>query len=632
MTLTTPLVNVTYRYESTGDIATRIFAAESPVITMAANSELKTTFHGRFFDYRESGVDFLQEELRIIATINDNEYNLGYYIITSETISTADGVTTIEIEGYSRLYYLKQSKIETRAYFAAGTLYTDALYTLLVDGGITKRNIAASALTFATDREDWEVGTDRLTIINALLAEMSYNSAYVDNNGIVQLTPAVEASPANVDITYFADRYSIIGADYTMSSDRHGKPNVFMAMCSNPDLAESLTSVVENDTEDNPYSTVYRPRVLSVVKVDNIASQAALDDYVYSLLIKSLLSDETVSFETMLNPEHTCNDILALGNGELSGVFAETGWTMTLDYTARMTHTARRKLGYAAPREEPEVPKVLSYYGVITPLSAARQYLSAASVGDYALFGGGLDGSTSIAVVDAYDTALTRTTPTVLSVARRIMDATSVGNYALFGGGYDKADSAVVDAYDAALTRTTPTVLSVARRNLTAIGVGNYALFGGGLSSTKSAVVDAYDTALTRTTPTVLSAARYILSATSVGIYALFGGGLDGAARSAVVDAYDTALTRTTPTVLSVARSYLSAASVGNYALFGGGYDGAARSAVVDAYDTALTRTTPTVLSAARQYLSAASVGNYALFGGGLDGASSAAVDAYVYA
>ena len=89
----------------------------------------------------------------------------------------------------------------------------------------------------------------------------------------------------------------------------------------------------------------------------------------------------------------------------------------------------------------------LSYYGIATSLSKARGDLAATSVGNYALFGGGSDLST----VDAYDTSLTRTSPTALSEARSILAATSVGNYALFGGGFPSSGSiSTVDVYTVA--------------------------------------------------------------------------------------------------------------------------------------------------------------------------------------
>jgi len=133
----------------------------------------------------------------------------------------------------------------------------------------------------------------------------------------------------------------------------------------------------------------------------------------------------------------------------------------------------------------------LSYYGTIDALSVARRNLAATTVGNYALFGGGWTGSAYSNAVDAYNTSLTRTTPTALSVARRYLAATTVGNYALFGGGSEPSNA--VDAYDTSLTRTTPTALSVAKDALAATTVGNYALFGGGYDgSTYSNVVDVY--------------------------------------------------------------------------------------------------------------------------------------------
>ena len=65
------------------------------------------------------------------------------------------------------------------------------------------------------------------------------------------------------------------------------------------------------------------------------------------------------------------------------------------------------------------------------------------------MFGGGEGNNSYFSTVDAYDTSLTRSTPTALSVARSSLAAASVGNYALFGGGYNRSsgNSSTVDAY-----------------------------------------------------------------------------------------------------------------------------------------------------------------------------------------
>jgi hypothetical protein len=107
------------------------------------------------------------------------------------------------------------------------------------------------------------------------------------------------------------------------------------------------------------------------------------------------------------------------------------------------------------------------------PLSVGSSDLSATTVGNYAVFGGGsvsfiydhlIDADQLRNVVDAYDASLTRSTLASFSVARTRMAATTVGDYALFGGGITSTGvvshaSAAVDAYDSSLTHRNSTTL-----------------------------------------------------------------------------------------------------------------------------------------------------------------------------
>ncbi len=308
--------------------------------------------------------------------------------------------------------------------------------------------------------------------------------------------------------------------------------------------------------------------------------------------------------------------------------YAFVGWKVdgsTVSTQASYSFTVTRDLSLTAVFEVKVIKP--AYYKTAANLSTARYTLAAASVGDYALFGGGITPYDSDAV-DAYSSSLVRSTPAALHEARGYSAGVSLGGYALFGGG-GGSGSAAVDAYNSSLTRSVLTPLSNAR-SPAGTSAGNYALFGGG----GSAAVDAYNTSLTRSTPTALSKGRGELAAVSTGSYALFGGGfVSGSGETAVVDAYNSSLTRTTPTALSQAREYPAAAPAGNYALFCGGYYLGSKSSIydlVDAYNSSLTRATPTALSQARYHLAATSIGSFALFGGGSAGEdAAAAVDAY---
>ena len=284
----------------------------------------------------------------------------------------------------------------------------------------------------------------------------------------------------------------------------------------------------------------------------------------------------------------------------------------------------------------------LAYYGTATPLYVEREGLAAASIGDYALFGGGyrsLRDDTPLNKVDTYSSVLTHGTSITLSKSNReYLAATSLGNYALFGGGRDTPfySDWVLDAFNSSLALTTKSIRNAAIHRLAATTIGNYALFGGGTvnfldeewadgtwTTMRTDIVYAYNSSLSQSTPTKLSVARYNLAATTIGNYALFGGG-DGAAYYNTIDVYNTSLVRTTPTVLSDGRSSLAATTIGEYALFGGGYGTnpmplSGEKDIVDAYNKSLVHSTPTVLSVAKSRLAAVTLGEYALFGGGID-------------
>ena len=155
--------------------------------------------------------------------------------------------------------------------------------------------------------------------------------------------------------------------------------------------------------------------------------------------------------------------------------------------------------------------------------------------------------------VDAFDTALTRTSPEGLSKGRGQPRGETAGEHVLFAGGgvYNRSSGTTtrqntVDAYDSALTRTTAAPLSVARYQMGSASLDEYAVFVGGTVYVTSGddsvdVVDAYDDALTRKTVASLSAKRYGCMGVTEADYALFGGGhvrtpSDGS--TDIVDAY----------------------------------------------------------------------------------------------
>jgi len=213
-------------------------------------------------------------------------------------------------------------------------------------------------------------------------------------------------------------------------------------------------------------------------------------------------------------------------------------------------------------------------------LGVEASRLAATTVGNYALFGGGYNKwhvfenwqyKTKEAWqnhVTAYNSSLTKSVPGGLNLGRRGLAATTVGNYALFGGGIQSGTtSSIVDTYNTSLTKGTATSLSVPRDDLTATTVGGYAIFAGGWNDGDVNTVDAYNTSLTRVSCSPLQTARDKLNSTTLGDFAFIG----CSEATTNIDVYDKNLTKVFILQTLQARCFYGAATIGNYALFGGG-------------------------------------------------------------
>ncbi|MSR63983.1 MAG: hypothetical protein EXS08_16285 [Planctomycetes bacterium] len=226
-----------------------------------------------------------------------------------------------------------------------------------------------------------------------------------------------------------------------------------------------------------------------------------------------------------------------------------------------------------------------------TTLSQARSVLAATTVGTKAIFAGGNAGSLSAPVVsdviDVYDSALGEPgdpqawSTAQLSVARGQMAAATVGTRALFAGGIDTTSAlAMVDIFDDSTGTWSTANLSQARmlEQHSAATAGGRVYFAGGAidqALTLSDVVDVFDSATDTWTTLTLSVPRGSLSVEAVGDLVLFAGGVvltPGFDSSDVVDVLQASTgTWLPPSHLSLKRHNLAAAAAGDQVLFAGG-------------------------------------------------------------
>lgn len=316
--------------------------SDPPSISCAGDAEICMTMRATVKAHAE--MDTLVDLVRPYVIIDGVETPVGDYSIETLKESTKDNVKWWEIECYDLSVRCKSSIIEERHYIAADTLYLDAINALLIECGITRVMSDSNEDTLTTDREDWDIGTPRLTIINTLLSEINFYPLYFDLSGVARLTKKTEISTANVTFTYAADEMSILYHECSSELDTFGAPNVFIVQLSNAEQSP-MKAISENNSPSSALSIMRRQRrIPRTYKVDNIASQAALQEYADNLRNDSLLSTETIDFYTAINPVHSVHDVVVLKHPSIEGVFLETNWSMTLKAGEKMTHKAKRVL------------------------------------------------------------------------------------------------------------------------------------------------------------------------------------------------------------------------------------------------------------------------------------------------
>lgn len=311
-----------------------------PYIAVDARAELKKSFTGEV--KLPEGTDTLNDRIQPCIVIDGTEYPMGEYIITTVTDATDEaGGNFSSVEAYDGCYLAQRYRAESRMHFNAGESYTEVIQRLLLECGADKVSVTPNAAALTTDREDWEIGTPYIEIINDLLLEINYASLWFDSFGIARLGKAALPSAENINHSYQIGRYSVIQKARTSQLDIFQKYNVFTAMVDSADMEGPMIATAVNDNPTSKLSIQRRGRIQAPIeRLNNIASQEELQAYANGLRDSSLMTVQTTEITTAIMPGHEIFDVIALDDG----IYQEVGWTVSLGINGQMTHTLEREV------------------------------------------------------------------------------------------------------------------------------------------------------------------------------------------------------------------------------------------------------------------------------------------------
>lgn len=343
-----------FRYDRLG----ADFSYRGPVTTMTGGSvaydslaDIKRT--AKFALVDDGTIDFLADRIKpwVRLRMPDGgwvEWPQGVFLLSTPVRKLAtSGVVSRDVDAYDQAVILNGDLVADRYTVAAGTAYTTAITALTSD--LPLRSITTSSLTLPAAM-DWDPGTSRLTILNALLSAINYRSAWFDENGTLICEPYVAPDTVTPVYTYATDSASVITGEIDDTLDLYSVPNRWVLVVSNPEGA-SIVSRYTNTASTSPTSTVSRGRTITDFRTgEDAADQATLDAKVARLAFEASQVFQSVDFSTAIMPMHSNADVLGVvvnGLGLTSAKFSEQSWEFELKVGATMSHKIRRTVSIA---------------------------------------------------------------------------------------------------------------------------------------------------------------------------------------------------------------------------------------------------------------------------------------------
>lgn len=337
---------VSYRYELLNKDNLKIGDLDmiSGNIDCKTDAKIKKSGSFEISESRYKDIDYLNDRICPYIVIDDVSYPLGVFLISGKDRQKKHGAIYRNIEAFDLTQILLEDKITDRFYVQKGSSYYILIKQLIESANLFSTQIVYTDLKVQRDRE-FELGTPKIDIINALLEEINYTSVYVDERGFVSAKPYIIPTLREIQHEYIVGENIKIQKDSLKEEmDIFGIPNVFVGVVSNSEQ-ETLTAKYVNDDPTSPLSTVNRNRnIVEVINVDDIANNKVLEGYIKRVAYEKSNAYSNVDFETLNEPGHSFGDCIYIkdDNFNLGHKYIETSWSMQLKAGATMHHSARR--------------------------------------------------------------------------------------------------------------------------------------------------------------------------------------------------------------------------------------------------------------------------------------------------
>ena len=311
-------------------------------ISYDSTRSVMRTFEGDAKKTELLDINMLDERITpwFCLTMDNGEvlkYPLGKFII-SPSFDFKGPENIVHITGYDLGKVALDYKTVSRVVMNADDYYSNEIQEIL-----SEMYPAFEVISSPKKRRnalEWEPGTSKITIINDMLSALNYYPLHFDEYGIPKAEPYILPEERTIEAYYKTDASSVIVPGISQESNRFDVPNKYVRYVENAD-SEYMVSSYTNEDPSSIFSTVNRGRVIvDIERVSDIASQKELDDYVKRCAVSAMSVTEQIKIKTLNMPGHGFRNCLLIETDKdgILGKYIETGWEMSLELGAEMTH------------------------------------------------------------------------------------------------------------------------------------------------------------------------------------------------------------------------------------------------------------------------------------------------------
>ena len=253
-------------------------------------------------EIEDSNIDYVSDRVRLVYEVllpngEWHTFNLGTFLFNLPNRIKEGEMIRVHVDCFDKLIILQQDFFDQSYVVPAGSNIVEKVEEIIASTGEIKINIEPSAETLISDKV-WQLGTDKLTIVNDLLQMINYLPLWVDEYGYYRSIKYQAPEKRTVIWEFTDDKESLYLPDMMLEGNMLNIPNKIILITNQ--LEEEPLIVIKTLEDIGKANSIYsytkRGRWIVRMEVVEASSLEILDSMAERMLIEGLQLIERIVY------------------------------------------------------------------------------------------------------------------------------------------------------------------------------------------------------------------------------------------------------------------------------------------------------------------------------------------------